>query len=186
MNNRSPALIRQSIAVFALMLAPSLASADMPVTYQDSGRSLFTVSAPDFWTVRAGGTRELTAPGEEAKGVSRVIGMHPVSEPRVWVGFVSPKGVSNFGQAADYLRDIGPFLVKNAEVESRKSLKIGGLPARTIAGHGTRKGKSVNFTAVVIDLPNGRMAISVTVMESGADPEITADVNAIYSSFRAK
>ncbi len=94
--------------------------------------------------------------------------------------------MGNFDEATEYLRDIGPFLVKSAEVESRKSLKIGGLPARAIAGHGTRKGTAVNFTAVIIDLPNGRMAVSVTVLESGADPEITADVNAIYSSFRAK
>ncbi len=186
MINRIYTLVRCPLAALALMLPVSAALADMPVTYKDSGRALFSISAPDFWTVRAGGTRELTAPGEDARGVSRVIGMHPVSEPRVWVGFVSPKGVRNFDEAAEYLRDIGPFLVKNATVESRKSLKVGGLPARTIAGHGTRKGKAVNFTAVVINLPNGRMAISVTVMEDGADPEITADVNAIYNSFRAK
>jgi len=157
----------------------------MPVTYKEGTRSIFSVSAPDFWTVRAGGNRELQAPGEEARGVSRVIGMHPVSEPRVWVGFVSPLGVRNFQEATEYLRDIGPFLVKGAQVDSRKSLRIGGLAAKSISGHGNRKGKSVNFTAVIIDLPNGRMAISVTVMEAGFDPAIAADVNAIYSSFRA-
>ena len=40
--------------------------------------------------------------------------------------------------------------------------------------------------AVFIDMPHGRMAISVTVMEAGIDPEIVKDVNAIYSSFRAR
>jgi hypothetical protein len=39
---------------------------------------------------------------------------------------------------------------------------------------------------VLIDLPNERMAISVTVMEAGADPSIVTDVNAIYNSFQAK
>jgi len=75
--------ICRAMALFALILPASEGWADMPVTYKDAGRALFSVSAPDFWTVRAGGTRELTAPGEEARDVSRVIGMHPVSEPRV-------------------------------------------------------------------------------------------------------
>jgi len=174
------------LTVMAFALSPSLAGADMPVTYKDAGRALFSVSAPDFWTVRAGGTRELAAPGDEARAVSRVIGLSPVSEPKVWVGFVSPQGVSNFEQAALYLRDIGPFLVEKAQVSSRTSLRVGGLAARRVAGSGRRKGKSVNFTAVVIDLPNGRMAISVVVMEAGVDPAITSDVNAIFASFRAR
>jgi hypothetical protein len=175
----------RAIGLLALILPTSQAWADMPITYKDAGRSLFSVNAPDFWTVRVGGPRELAADGKGARTVSRLIGMHPVSDPGVWVGFVSPVGVRNFDDATEYLRDIGPFLVKGAQVDSRKSHKIGGLPAKTIAGHGTRKGKTVNFTAVLIDLPNGRMAISVTVMEAGVDPAIVADVNEIYSSFRA-
>lgn len=173
------------LTVAALALSPLPVSADMPVTYRDAGRALFSVSAPDFWTVRAGGPRELAAPGDEPRNVARVIGMHPVTEPRVWVGFVSPPGVSNFDEATEYLRDIGPFLVKKPQIDRQRSLRVGGRAAKSIAGHGTRKGRSVNFTAVLIDLPNGRMAISVTVMEAGVDPAITADVNAIYSSFRA-
>ena len=180
-----PARFRCAVAAFALTLLPVVALADLPVTYKDGSRALFSVSAPDFWTVRAGGPRELAAPGEELREVARVMAMYPVSEPRVWVGFVSPDGVRNFDQATDYLRDIGPFLVRDAKVDSRKSLRVGGLPARSIAGRGKRKGKAVNFTAVMIDLPNGRMAISVVVMEAGIDPAITADVNAIFASFRA-
>ena len=179
------ALMISGLIISGLMISTAPAHADMPVTYRDDGRSLFSVSAPDFWTVRAGGARELAASGDAAQGVARVIGMHPVSEPRVWVGFVSPQGVRSFDQAAQYLRDIGPFLVKSPQVDSRKSLKVGGLAAKSIAGHGRRKGKAVNFTALMIALPNGRMAISVTVIEAGADPAITTDVNAIYNSFRA-
>jgi hypothetical protein len=175
----------RAFAALALTFLPAVVQADLPVTYKDGNRALFSVSAPDFWTVRAGGPRELAAPGEEAREVVRVMAMYPASEPRVWVGFISPDGVRNFDQAAEYLRDIGPFLVKNATVDSRKSLRVGGLPAKTISGRGKRKGKAVNFTAVLIDLPNGRMAISVVVMEAGIDPAITADVNAIFGSFRA-
>jgi len=173
-----------TVVVASLTLAPT-AWADLPVTYKDGTRALFSVSAPDFWTVRAGGARELAAPGEEARDVARVMAMYPFSEPRVWVGFISPHGVSNFDQAADYLRDIGPFLVKEPQIASRKSLRINGLAARSIAGSGKRKGKAVNFTALLIDLPHGRMAISVVVMEAGIDPAITDDVNAIFGSFRA-
>lgn len=176
----------RSLGALALMLPAASAWADMPVTYKDGGRALFTVSAPDFWTIRTGGARDLAGPdGDDVREVSRIIGMHPVTDPRLWVGFVSPHGVRNIDEGAAYLRDIGPFLVKDAEIDSRKSRRVGGLPATTIAGHGTRKGKAVNFTAVLIDLPNGRIAISVVVMEPGVDPAEVADVNAIYSSFRA-
>lgn len=170
----------------ALMLSAPLAWADMPVTYTDAGRALFSVNAPDFWTVRTGGMRELTAPGLEARDVVRVIGMHPDSDPRVWIGFISPHGVRNFDEANEYLRDIGPFLVENAQIDTRRDLRVGGLPAESKSGHGTRKGQTVNFTVLVIDLPNGRMAISVTVMQAGIDPATVADVNAIHASFRVQ
>jgi hypothetical protein len=178
-------LFFRAIGFLTLFLTTSQVWADMPVTYKEAGKPLFSVSAPDFWTVRVGGPRDLTDEGGKAHNVSRLIGMHPVSEPRVWVGFVSPIGVGNFDEATEYLRDIGSFLVKDVQVDSRKSRQIAGLPAKSVAGRGTRKGKSVNFTAVMIDLPNGRMAISVTVMETGVDLAIVSDVNAIYSSFRA-
>lgn len=172
--------------LLGLMLPASIALADTPVTYTEAGRALFRFEAPDFWSVRTGGPRDLTAPGtEEARSVSRVIGMQPETDPRLWVGFISPYGVRNFDDAAAYLTDIGPFLVKNAKVDSRKDRKIAGRPAKTVAGHGNRNGRTVNFTAVMIDLPNGRMAISVVVMESGLDAASVAEVNDIFASFRA-
>ncbi len=158
----------------------------MPLTYEDEGTPLFSVSAPDFWQVRTGGQRAITPPGsDEARLINRVIGLSPVTEDGVWVGFMSPHGVRGYEDALEYLRDIGPFLVKDAQVQDRERIRIGGRPAARIAGSGRRDGRSVGFTALIIDLPGDRVAISIVVMESGVDPGYAADVNAILASFRA-
>lgn len=175
------------LLALAATLLPGLAAADMPVIYKDGNQPLFRFSAPDFWTVRTGGRRDLTAPEHETgRGVSRVIGLQPSADPHVWMGFVAPQGVSTFAQAADYLRDIGPFLVKTPDVAGMKSARIGGLPAKTLTGTGSRNGRKVSFTAAVIDLPGPRMAVSVVVFEDGANPELVRDVNSVFASFRAQ
>lgn len=179
-------LCRRVAALILPVLVAAPALADMPVTYRDEGRSLFSLSVPDFWSVRAGGARMLAGPdGGEERAVARVIGLEPTADKGVWVGFISPRGVRDFDDALEYLRQVGPFLVKDAAAETHSRRVVGGLPAATIAGTGRRDGKAVSFTAVLIDLPGNRMAISVTVLEAGADPALVGDVNAIYGSFRA-
>ncbi len=174
-------------ALACLALGPVAAWAEMPVTYMDGGRALFHISAPDFWTVRAGGPQELKGPGEDesARPVARLIGMSPTTDPHVWVGFISPPGVTDLDGGLAYLRDVGPHLVSDPEVTRRETTRIGGLPTRVVAGNGQRQGRAVEFTATVIDLPSGRVAVSVTVIEAGADPALVEDVNAVYASFRA-
>jgi hypothetical protein len=170
----------------SVAILPSLALADMPITYKDEGRALFHLSVPDFWTARAGGGRAVTPPGsDEARQINRVIGLTPVSEDGIWMGFISPHGVSTYEQSLEYLRGVGPFLVKNAEVQERKRISVGGLPAARLTGSGSRDGKAVSFTAVVVDLPRDRVAISVVVMEAGVNPDLVSDVNAVFASFRA-
>jgi hypothetical protein len=178
--------VRSVAASLALALPAVSASADVPVTYTDVGRGLFTIMVPDFWVIQTGGLRDLTDPKtEETRQTSRVLGLQPATEPRMWMGFVSPHGVRSFEEATAYLQDIGPFLVRNAQVDGQKSARIGGLPARTFAGRGTRDGKAVTFTAVVIDLPGPRMAVSIVVIEAGAAPDLVDDINAVFASFRA-
>jgi hypothetical protein len=177
--------VASAAAAGLLALLPMAAAADMPVTYKDKGRSLFAVNVPDFWSVRAGGSRELTAPGSgETRQVGRVLGLRPTAEGGLWMGFLSPEGIRTREQAMRYLREIGPFLLRDASVADQVEIRIGGRPAGRITGTGTRGGRSVNFTALTIDLPGNRVAISVVVMEAGVNPGLVDDVNAIYSSFR--
>jgi hypothetical protein len=182
-----PRFLSRTIASLAcaLTLSVPVALADTPVTYTDNGRALFSFDAPDFWTVHMGGPRELVDPAtDESRVVGRVIGLQPATEPRLWVGFISPYGVSDFAQVQAYLTDIGPFLVKDAVVDKRTTRTVAGRPARIVSGQGRRDGKAVAFTAVAIDLPNDRMAVSVVVMEAGLDPAQVEDVNRMFASLR--
>ncbi len=178
--------VRTLLGLTILGLTPSLAVAEMPVIYKNGGQSLFEVSAPDYWQVRAGGPRVLSPPDlDEERLINRVIGFSPVSEQGAWVGFMSPNGVRTFDQAVEYLRNIGKSIVEDPVLDSETKTRIGGLAAAKYAGHGRRGRKAVNFTALLIDLPGDRVAISIAILEAGVDPEMINDINAIYSSFRS-
>lgn len=169
----------------AVALSANQLSADTRAVYTDSGQSIFKVDVPDFWSLRTGGIREIVDPEtSELRDVSRVFGLTPNAHQGVWVGLISPHGVSNLNGARDYLQDIGPFLVQDAVLEGPKSRRIGGYPARTVAGKGRRDGKRIDFTAVTIDLPNNRVAIAVIIFEAGADSQLVGDINRMLSSIR--
>ncbi len=177
---------RAALCAAAFMLAPAIAHTGTPVTYTDAGRALFQFDVPDFWSLRTGGLRDLTGPeADDIRDVSRVFGMMPEAHPGVWVGLISPHGISNLQEATEYLRDIGPFLVEDVSLAEPHLRKIGGMPARSVAGTGRRGGKHVDFTVLTIDLPAGRVAIAVVVFEAGADTDPVADINAMLASIRS-
>ncbi|MEX0279200.1 MAG: hypothetical protein AB3N19_16895 [Ruegeria sp.] len=162
------------------------AMADTPVTYTDAGKALFRFVVPDFWALRVGGAREIEDTNlGDARAVARVMGMRPVTDDTVWMGFVSPEGVATIEDGVRYLEDIDKFLVNDADVTDISNRSIGGLPARVFRGTGRRDGRGVNFTATVIDLPRGRVAVAIAVMREGADPAYVDDLNAVFGSFRA-
>ncbi len=169
-----------------LTLGVVSARADTPVTYTDAGQSLFRFVVPDYWALRVGGPREIedTSLGD-ARAVARVMGMRPVTDDSVWMGFVSPQGVTSIQNGIDYLSDIDKFLVKEPQITGSSRRSIAGLPAQVFRGTGRRDGRGVNFTATVIDLPNGRVAVAVAILRDGADPSYVDDLNAVFDSFRA-
>lgn len=171
----------------ALWLSGGGASADTPVTYTDNGRALFSFSVPDYWALRTGGPREIedTELGD-MRAVSRVMGVRPVTDDNVWMGFVSPAGVASIEDGLRYLEDIDKFLVKDPTVSETTSTRIGGMPARVIRGTGNRDGRGVNFTATIIDLPRNRVAVVVAILRDGADPAYVDDLNAVFASFRSE
>lgn len=180
-------LLRLGAVLMPLTLATNVAQADMPVTYMDGSRALFSLSVPDFWQARAGGDRDITQPGsDETRTINRVIGMSPSAGDGVWVGFISPHGVATFEQGEEYLRNLGQSIVTDPEVGAQKRITVGGRAAVQYNGTGRRDGKNVAFTAVLIDLPRNRMAVSLSVIEAGANPEFQLEINDIYSSFRAR
>ncbi|NOD46636.1 MULTISPECIES: hypothetical protein [unclassified Ruegeria] len=162
------------------------AAADTPVTYTQDGRALFGFNVPDFWALRTGGPREIedTELGD-TRAVSRVMGMRPVTDDTVWMGFVSPAGVATIEDGVRYLQDIDKFLVKDPTITSTSDTRIGGLPARVFRGTGRRESKGVSFTAALIDLPKNRVAVAVAILRDGANPDYADDLNAVFASFRS-
>lgn len=181
-------LFRATLAACTALWMGAVApvSAETPVTYTDEGRALFRFAVPDFWVLRTGGPREIedTELGD-ARAVARVMGMRPVTDDKVWMGFVSPTGVASIQDAVQYLEDIDKFLVGDPIVTSTSDTRIGGLPARVFRGTGNRDGRGVNFTATVIDLPNNRVAVAVAILLNGADPAYVDDLNGVFASFRS-
>ncbi len=163
-----------------------VADADTPVTYTEGKTAIFSFVVPDFWALRTGGPRELedTQLGD-ARAVSRVMGLRPVTDDNVWMGFVSPSSVATIEGGLRYLEDIDRFLVKDPVISTRSDTRIGGLPAHIIRGTGKREGRGISFTATVIDLPKDRVVIGVTILRDGADPAYVDDLNAVFASFRS-
>ena len=179
-------LLGSALSICAsLWFGAGLVSAETPVTYTDQGRGLFSFAVPDFWVVRTGGPREIedTELGD-LRAVARVMGVRPVTDDNVWMGFVSPSGVASIDGGLRYLEDVDKFLVKDPAISSSGRTRIGGLPAHVIRGTGNRDGRGVSFTAAVIDLPNGRVAVAVAILRDGADPAYVDDLNAVFASFR--
>ena len=174
------------LAVVASVPTVGAVQAETPVTYTDNGQALFAFDVPDFWHLRTGGIRDLThSLTRDPRTVSRLMGLQPVASEGIWMGLISPLGVRTTEDGLAYLQDIGPFLVKDAQVLDRDRRRIGGRSATVLSGQGRREGVDVAFTASVIPLPQGRVAIAVVVMEAGLDPALVNDVNAVFASFRA-
>jgi len=170
---------------FVLSVAPSTLSAGTPLTYTENDRPLFTISVPDFWAVRTGGVRLLEDPETGEVGeTGRILGLSPEAEGESIVGFVSPAGVSDLQGGIEYLDYIGPFLVKDAKATEPVERRVGGMPAVSFSGDGTRNGRRVNFTALVVDLPKGRVVVAVVVIEATVAPELVGQMNELLGSIR--
>lgn len=177
--------LRLAIGAMGLFVLTGAGTAQTPMSYTQGGKTQFTVNVPDFWEVRVGGPRTLVPPGEnEEREVARVFGLKPKASEGVWIGFIVPHGVRTLEEGADYVREIGPHLVRDPEITKRTVRKIGGRTTHSISGHGRRSGKGVQFTAVLIDLPGPHVAFSVTVLEDGFKPDLLGGINAVYDSFR--
>ncbi|MEM6637231.1 MAG: hypothetical protein AAF667_15225 [Pseudomonadota bacterium] len=176
-----------SLIVWSLLAGPILAPAyaQVPVTYLAEGRALFTVEAPDFWTVRTGGVRSLSDERLGGEGtVPRVLGLQPTAEPGVFLGFMSPDGVSTLQEAQDYVADLGRFVVEEPVVTQSRTGRIAGRRAESFSGTGRRDGAGLSFTVALIELPGSRVAIGLAVFENGVDPDFGQAVSDIFGTFR--
>lgn len=176
----------RTLAFCAAALAASPALADLRVSYADGDTSLFSLSVPDFWTLNAGGVRDISPPGEDRpRSVPQVMTLHPSVEPQVWMVAFSPPGVTTIDEGIAYLREIDKFLAEDPTVTTNAPGRIAGRPSQIIKGSGRRDGKTISFTIGVIDLPGPRVAITAGIAEATADPALVFSLNEIFSSLRS-
>ncbi len=171
-----------SVLSLGFMTAPSLA--EVTATYDGGGRDLFNIAVPDHWVLATGGFENYASEASEKPAVPRVLGMRPENDNRLWVGFLSPDGVSNVAQAGSYIRNLDKRLVESPQIEEKRTTSIGGRSATYFHGEGQRNGKPVDFTVGVIDLPSNRVAIFVIAGEHGARSLYRDELNDIVRSFR--
>jgi len=178
-------MIKHLLLCAALAL-PSAALGDVRASYTQDGRALFSFAVPDFWSLRAGGERNVTAPGEDtARETPQIATLRPTVDPEVWMGFFSPRGIATLDAGEAYLSEIGQFLTSDPQISSISNGRIGGLPARIIKGDGRRDGRKIFFSISVLDLPGSRVAIAAGVAEAGADEAVIDEMNRIFASVRA-
>ncbi len=175
------------VATGALSMVPQFAHSETEVVYSDAGQNIFEVTVPDFWTLRAGGQRDIAPSSDDAfRPIARVFGLTPESDSGVWVGLMSPPHLRTLEDAKDYARSLSGQLAKTTEITSTENRKVAGYPAFVVEGNGRRDGRAVNFTAAVLELPRNRVVLGLTVLERGYDPNALTDVNAILQSIQAR
>lgn len=173
-------------AIAGLSLFSQPVQAEAVATLRDGGKSLFSFSVPDFWTLQTGGRQLLTLPGsEETRPVPQILSIRPTEDPTVWMGFFSPAGVANISEGRTYLRSVGKFIGSDPTITDRFTRKIGNRDAQIIQGTTRRDRMDLQFSIAIIDLPGSRIAIGASVIEDGTEPEFYDEMNAVYDSFRA-
>jgi len=170
---------------FFWVMSVDTVDAQTPVTYTDGGNAIFHIGMPDFWEMRSGGIRVLEPDGPESgRATNRIMGFSPTADESAFLALVSPVDVRTLEEGQEYLANVGRFLVEDVTVTETKKRRIAGLPSIQFDGTGNREGRSVAFTALVIDLPNGRVAVAVAVVEAGVTAAEINDLNAMFASIR--
>lgn len=174
-----------ALAGASSLLAAGMSLAEVSVIYETGGRNLFSVQAPDDWIVTTGGfVNQFDRESEARRDVPRVLGIAPEVDPRVWVGLFSPDGVATFDDAVAYIQSLDKTLVDDPVVATTTDRKIAGRKARNYTGSGTRDGRHVDFTLVLVDMPGNRVVIGVVLDENGARAPYVDQLNSIFQSFK--
>lgn len=157
------------------------AAADVRVIYDGGFGELFSVAMPDGWVVTSG-LRPGTDP--DAPDQPRVIGMTPEDDLSVWLGFLSPPGISDLDAAIAYVEGVSAEIVQNPVVELSEDITVDGRPGHLYAGTGTRQDAPIDFGLAVIDMPGDVVVIGLFIGEFGAREIYQEEIDYVTSSFK--
>ena len=174
-------MTRLGLLATAISMTASVqhASAEVRVTYETGGKTLFSIAVPDGWVVATGGS-------DGDRGPPRILGMNPEDDLSLWVGFLSPAEPKNLEEAEAYVKDMGGSLVSDSHVDRVRDDKLGALPARFYIGRGTRQGAPVDFGVAIAALPGPRAVIGVMVGEYDAREVYRDEIAAIIASLQVE
>jgi len=173
------------LGLTAWLCTPVMLCAQTPISYTQDTRPIFTVSMPDFWVARSGGPRILEDPDLGPLQIRRIIALQPETNDTAWIGLSSPEGIATLDAARAYVANMGQFLLSEPVIRNSFQARFGGLPANVVNGEGTREGRRLRFSVVMVDLPDDRVAILVALATLDADPGVIAEINAVLQSLKA-
>jgi hypothetical protein len=176
----------KTLAYCAALAVAAPALADLRVTYADGPTALFSLEVPEFWTLNAGGVRDISPPGEDdPRPVPQVLTLHPTVDPTAGMVAFSPPGIATVADGVAYLAEIEKFMAQEPTLTSNAPGRVAGKPAQILKGTGRRDGEAIGFTIAVVDLPGPRVAILAGIAETSADPALVATLNQIFASVRS-
>ncbi|MEM9196777.1 MAG: hypothetical protein AAGD12_02895 [Pseudomonadota bacterium] len=168
-----------AVAGFFAIAAP--AQADVRVIFDGGFGELFSVAMPDGWVVTSG-IRPGTDP--DAPDLPRVIGMTPEDDLSVWLGWLSPPGISDLDAAIAYVEGVSAEIVQSPVVELSEDITVDGRPGHLYAGTGIRQEAPIEFGVAVIDMPGDVVVVGLFIGEFGAREVYQAEIDYVTSSFK--
>ncbi|MEL6236170.1 MAG: hypothetical protein AAFR46_17375 [Pseudomonadota bacterium] len=169
------------LAAAGLLAVAAPAAADVRVIYDGGFGELFSVAMPDGW-VFASGIRPGTDP--DAPNQPRVIGMNPEDDLSIWLGWLSPPGISDLDAAIAYVEGVSAEIVTDPVVELSQDITVDGRPGHLYAGTGIRQDAPIDFGVAVIDMPGDVVVIGLFIGEFGAREVYQAEIDYVTSSFK--
>lgn len=117
-------MTRLGLLATAILMVASVqyAKADVRVTYETDGKTLFSIAAPDGWVVATGGS-------DADGGAPRILGMNPEDDLSLWVGFLSPAEPKDVEEAEAYVKDLS--MVNSGAISTKPPVPATTMTAST-------------------------------------------------------
>jgi hypothetical protein len=177
--------MRDWLMLAALVAVAPCASAGVTLGYEAEGRPLFTVEAPDHWTVLTGAEAAPEAMPDGVRPMGRVVSLMPrADEGALWVAVWSPPNLDRVADGRAFFEGLGLGLLQNPVVERTEPMRINGLETIVHHGTGSRDGTTYGFAVAFVQVARDRVAILAMLGEPEARERHAAALQGLLRSVR--